>query len=289
MKKTILLTGCSGTIGSRLAKKMVSAGINVVPLSLREHTTTIPQAEEPSKILTIYDLDHITNKEGFSFDGIIHTATCQGRQGESEDEIFKVNFELPKLLLNYALNNDIKTFINCSTSLPDNLNYYARSKSEFEKFASKIVSGRNLNFINFKIEAVYGGHSRISFIDSILKKCIDNEEFIELTSGIQVRDFIHVDDVTDILHQSALMNGQPRFLNVPMGTGKGASIRQIAEFIKGLTNSQTKLLFGKIPMRENEPLKLVSDTKTLNSLNMKTNISIEQGIERLHRELTIGQ
>ena len=289
MKKKVLLTGCSGTIGSRLANKMIGAGINVVPLSLREQPTPTSQAEKPSKLLTIYDLDAITNKEGSPFDAVIHTATCQGRQGENEDEIFNVNLELPKLLLNYTIKNNIKTFINCSTSLPYNLNNYARSKSDFEKFASKIVSGSNLKFINFKIEAVYGGHSKISFIDSILKKCIDNEESIELTTGIQIRDFIHVDDVTDILHQSALMNGSPGFLNVPMGSGKGVSIKEIAEYIKDLTRSETKLLFGKVPMRENEPLKLVSNTETLNSLNMKTNISIEQGIEQLYRELTTGR
>ena len=186
---------------------------------------------------------------------------------------------MPLLLLKYALDNDVKYFINTGTSLPNFTNHYSLFKNQFsqclEFYSSKITS------INVLLEHFYGPKDdKSKFISGMICKMQNDVPEIEFTEGIQLRDFIFVDDVLDayffIVENISKFEG---YINLPLGSGTVITIREIIEKIKELISCQTRLLFGKIPMRENELMKSDADIQILNNLGWYPKFNLEEGLK----------
>ena len=80
-----------------------------------------------------------------------------------------------------------------------------------------------------------------------------------MTKGEQVRDFINVTDVArrfvNELDFLKTQNGVPQFENV--GSGKTLMLWDFSEFWWKKWNAKGKLLYGSVPYRENEIMRLV--------------------------------
>ncbi len=102
---------------------------------------------------------------------------------------------------------------------------------------------------------------------------------MSLTSGEQVRDFVHIDDVTAAFEHAALLPtiGSPSF-NV--ATGIGTKVRDIARRVVEEVGADPELLrFGAIDQRRNEPLRVVGNASMFRgATGWQPRISVSDGI-----------
>lgn len=108
-------------------------------------------------------------------------------------------------------------------------------------------------------------------------------ETVLLTEGTQRRDIIHIEDVCAAI--KLLLNADMAgFHNIPVGSGCGVSIRRLLEYMQDVLGSESKLDFGAIPSRKNEP-DCIADISILNSLGYELKYPWEKGIEYFCKEI----
>ena len=285
MDKCFLVTGATGFLGSHVVKKLLAEGQKVVILK-RSFSNTKRLATELSKVKS-YDIDKLDDFADVfreqHIDVVIHTATCYGRQGEAVEEIYDVNLKFPLKLLELALRFNTDTFFNTDTILSKYLNWYALSKKQFSEIGQQFAHLGKINFIDAKLEHMYGeDDANTKFVTFMLEALQNNQDELKLTAGEQRRDFIYVDDVVEAYWKILTsQSNDKKYQQYEVGTGKTISIKELVMLAKSITKSQTKLVFGAIPYRENEIMNSKANVESLLNLGWQAKVDIETGIRKI--------
>jgi nucleoside-diphosphate-sugar epimerase len=141
--------------------------------------------------------------------------------------------------------------------------------------------------INVKIEHMYGVlDDENKFIYWLINQLKNNVEKIDLTSGIQKRDFVYIDDIVNAYN--AIIENIDKlsdFEEFELGMGNSIEVKEFIDKIyKELSRSQTIntiLNFGAIPYRDNENMNMEANIIKLNKLSWKAKVSIEYGIKKI--------
>lgn len=253
----ILVTGANGYLARNLIASFSSH--NVFELTRENNTKEFIKQANP--------------------DIVVHTICSYGRKGESVSKIYDSNlFTGIKLLETVKELKKSVTFINCGTSLDKDTNLYSISKAQLVELG-KFLSGDNLQFINMNLEHFYGPNATNNFISFVINEC-NQHNSIPLTVGTQRRDFVYINDVCTafktVIDSAHLLD---KFVNIDVGTGIGTPVKHVVEMIKKLTNSNSKLEFGKIPLRDNEVDEMKSDISKLIDLGWKPLYTLDQGLK----------
>ena len=281
MTKHLLITGGAGYLGSYVVKELL-ANKYVISILVRS-TSSLSRLEFLKDRLNIVKVEDVNSLfEHNKIDGIIHFATNYGRKEESLSDILYSNLVFPIKLFELATRYKIEFFINTDTSLPRDLNMYSLSKAQFKDWLISFPS--ELKVINVIPEYFYGPNDDdTKFITGILKKLNQNDEFIDLTEGIQKRDFIYIDDVVSA-YMSLIksIDKLENYSDIPLGTSNTISLRNLVELMKKKSmNTNTTLNFGKIPIRKGDVMESKADISKLLSLGWKPTVSIEEGINKI--------
>ena len=282
MKKTILLTGATGFLGSHLAERLVQEEHKVIILK-RSFSDTWRIQHILDKVIC-YNIDKIPLKKPFedhNIDVVIHTATKYGRKGESVKEIVEANLYFPLQLLEIAVFFNIVAFFNTDTVLYKYLNYYSLSKKQFVEWL-KIFSEK-IKIVNLKLEHIYGEKDDTTkFIPWIITQLLKNKKEIKLTEGKQKRDFIYIQDVVEVycMVLAKIDAFEEGFYEYEIGSGNPIEIKILVELIKKLIgNDNTLLHFGAIPYRKNEIMGSKANLeKVKNDIGWVPKISLEEGL-----------
>lgn len=283
-KKTVLLTGATGYLGSHLLEFWISKGHEVV--ILKRSTSSLQRIEKLKGQYISYDVDQDNLEKVFESEKIeivIHVAATYGRKSESLSEIVDSNTLFPARLLDLSIKYGIKYFINTATSLPREINTYSLSKSLFQDLLN--FKKDDIISINLVLEYFYGpGDENWKFINMVFDKLLKNEYSIDFTNGEQKRDFIYISDVVSAF--DTVLNNVETLKSctiISVGTGKAYSLKAVVELCqKVLNNSFTRLNFGILPNRDMEIEEMVADTFKLESLGWKCEYSLEDGINNLN-------
>ncbi len=283
MTDSILITGPTGFLGSRLVRQFADLGRSVVvvaqkaadPWRLRGYLERIGvcYAED--------DIDEAFSKHPVS--AVIHTATLYGRNNETRAQVLDANCLFPLRVLESAHRHGTPLFINTDTVLDKNTNAYARSKKQFAEWFPEF--SRSMAFINLRLEHMYGEMDDYSkFIPFIIRELLTNVPEIKLTKGEQVRDFIHIDDVAGA-YAAVVERGQafgPGIYEYDVGTGRPMSIRAVVELLQKATgNTASRLNFGALPYRENELLESRPDVgRFFRDFQVREPVPFAEGIQR---------
>ncbi len=282
MKKTILLTGATGFLGSYMLKRLLDENFEVIILKRSFSNTS--RIEKLLDKVKSYDADKIKFKRIFeenNVDYILHCATNYGRKNNDPLEIVEANLILPLKLLHEGLKNDLKVFINTDTVIDKRINNYSLSKKQFLDWL-KVYSSR-VKCINVSLEHFYGFNDDDSkFVTHIIRAVLNNVPEIDLTSGEQKRDFIYIDDAVEGFMKiiQNLDKNKNEFEHYEIGSGNNISIKETVTMIKKIAaNTVTKLNFGKIPYRENEIMNSCVDISKLLSLGWKPKVALGDGLK----------
>lgn len=285
----VLVTGATGFLGSHIVKALLKDGHQVI--ILKRSFSDTRRIVDILPWISAYNLDQCELEDPFrnhgKIDAIIHTATCYGRNGESESHIFEANTVFPLKLLEAATFYNTDTFFNTDTILYKHLNSYALSKKQFMEWGKQFANLGKIRFVNIKLEHMYGpGDDNSKFTTHVIKSCLRNVPELKLTAGEQKRDFIYIDDVVSayslLLHTA---HEQPSlFQDYGLGSGKATSIREFVETVHRLTQSKTVLKFGALAYREHEIMESKANIEPLKALGWDSKVSLGEGIQAVIRE-----
>lgn len=194
----ILISGSTGFLGSYLLKSFIKNGHEVIALK-RSSSNTYRISNYLDKV-TYYNIDEISLEDIFKnhkIDVVINTVTNYGRIDNKISSILDTNLIFGLKFLEESVNANIKAFINTDTLLDRNINAYALSKSQLVEWM-KFLSNKQTKMMNIKIEHMYGPlDDENKFIYWLINQLKQNVEKVDLTSGIQKRDFICIDDIVN--------------------------------------------------------------------------------------------
>ncbi|TXE02128.1 NAD-dependent epimerase/dehydratase family protein [Algoriphagus aquimarinus] len=284
MKKTIVITGINGFLGSHLAS-FLNQDYQVIGLvrdilnNFRIVDCNYPLFTSDSKSIT-----NLFNR--FEIYAVIHTATVY-KPKVSIEELLQTNILLPTLLYEKANQYNVKAFINTDTffnienSKYDYLNSYTLSKQNCLSWLKSIRG--NCKLINMKLHHMYGPNdAENKFVTDIINKLKGNQNKIALTPGQQKRDFIFISDVCEaykvVLESLLNFSEDFNFIEYEVGTGNSISISDFVQKAKELSRSTTNLEFGALPYRENEIMDAKANNKELLQLGWVPKTNLNSGI-----------
>lgn len=280
----ILLTGATGYLGSNLLSRLVEGGHRVTAIVRK--SSSLQRIAALRDQITIYTIGDSSLSDLFQtnrIETVIHCATQYGRGDTDPSALVEANLTMPLQLLQAGSAAGARCFINTDTILDKSVSAYALSKSQFRewlgRYAEKMVC------VNVALEHFYGPHDDATkFVGYILKQLLDGVPSIDLTLGEQKRDFIYIDDIVSAFshianHCASLKSG---YIAYEVGTGVTITIRDFVELAKQITgNTHTRLNFGAVPYRKNEPMETVVNTDAIRTLGWFHTISVADGLARI--------
>lgn len=305
--KHILITGGAGFIGSNTVQYALKLGLKVTVLDSLENAAVSRDFLEKLGV-NILEID-IQDRQSLEqlndeFDAIIHLAAQVSVPKSIQDPLRNqaVNVDGTEHILQLAQRNDVKRFIFASSSavygdcktMPLVEGYsgelqspYAQSKLDIErKIDAKFQEG--CEFVSLRFFNVYGPNQRLDsnygavvpiFID-LLSRGIQPTIY---GTGQQSRDFVHVHDVARLLVDLATNewpNPSQSIYNV--GTGKAATVIELASYIHKLTGSGNSFEPIFHSEREGDIERSVASIVAIeNDLGWKPEIQLEEGLRKL--------
>lgn len=282
--KNLLITGGTGFLGGHLCHHLVSLGYHLYVLV---RPTSDKTRLEPLASKINFFVEDQLNKIGseITFDAIIHTATDYGRHGD-KDKVFQVNYKLPSSLLKIAIEKKIRSFINIDsfssliTGYPYLPHYHSSKRAFLANAITQLLLESTLSFNTLRLHHLYGTYDDDrKFIPFIIQSLLSQKENIDLTAGVQKRDFVFVTDVVNAI-EKVLDKSAAGIHEFEVGTGECFSIRHFVEQSKVLAqNKTTTLSFGALETRANELMEAVANNQSLVDLGWKPQFPLEKGIQ----------
>lgn len=291
MKQTILVTGASGFLGSYLVESLVNQCFNVV--IVKRTTSNTRRINHLLGKVRIYNIDNFDFKPIFiqeKVDVIINTVCSYGRANESLIDIVNSNLIFGLNLLEEAIKNNVKTFINTDSLLPRNINDYSLSKAQFTDWLFQ--RSKSIQVVNLKIEHMYGPKDDTKkFLPWLINEMINRTDDINLTSGIQKRDFIYITDVVEtyvlvIQKRKSLPNWSQFDVGTNVFTDVKTFVLTIAKELEKMNKTKIvpRLKFGDILYRKGDIMTPELDNTKLIRLGWNPKVSIFEGIKNILKE-----
>ena len=292
----LLVVGGTGFIGRHIVKKSLDLGFNTTSLSKSN-----PIEKEKIDGVTYLTADIIdkqslfVNLDGKVFDYVINSSGYINHSNYSNDgsKIFDAHFYGVKNLIDCLDKGKIKRFVQFgssdeygSNSAPQNENQkespiamYSCAKVASTYFLQTLYKTENFPSVILRPFLVYGpNQGKDRFIPQIITGCINDEKF-STSEGMQLRDFLFIDDFIDAVFIT-LKNNNVLGEIINISSGIPVSIKKVINIIVDTLKSGQPQ-FGKIKYRDGENMKLFGDiSKVKTLLNWKPRVDLETGIRK---------
>ena len=273
--KNILISGAGGFVGSNLVNFLKKKKLNIYYMSQR-------------KIKNYYNVVWLKKRLNSNFsemknkiDLVIHCAASGVHKKQSKKKIFNTNlYQSLNFVKNfYKLNcnkfiilgtaSEYGSFKRCGVSAKKTklnpVDSYGLSKKNFfidlKKFSK---NKKDLQILYLRLFHVYGvNEPQKRLYPSIISAC-KNKFFFKLFNGEQIRDFIHVDQVSAKIFKSLkkFKNKNYFFKVKNLATGKKMSVKEFAIKQWSVNKCQGSLICDTIAQNKTK-YSMFSDTKSL--------------------------
>lgn len=288
MRKNILILGGTGFIGKNLLKKLSQSKYNITSLSFskKKKKNLIKNIKYIRTDLT--NLNKLRKDIVDDYQIIINLAG--NIDHKNYKQALKTHFYGLKNLLKVINIKKLDLFIQAGSSLEygkenspqiekkkcNPISFYGKAKYFGSKFLLKKLKTK---IIILRLYQVYGPYQKFDrLVPYVIKSCLENKKF-NCSDGLQLRDFLHVEDLTNlfekIINSNSIKHG---VYNV--GTGKPVKIKKIILLINELIK-KGKPIFGKKKMRSDEISSLYPNViKVCRNFNWKPRISLLPGLKK---------
>jgi UDP-glucose 4-epimerase len=315
-----LLTGGAGYIGSHVADAFLASGKDVVIYdslyqgleSRIEYLRKKYNKEIPLIVADIRDTvkfdEVLTTYKPY---GIVHTAALKavGESMEKPDEYFEVNFHATTKMLELVSKHGIKNFIFSSTAAvygaPEHSNPIKEDdpKNPISPYgASKLAAEGEIN----KFLAIPGNHGTslrfFNVVGTAAPELLDNsvENLVPIVinklkaglppviygtdyptpDGTCIRDYVDVRDIAGA-HLVAADSRAALPLAMNVGTGRGASVREVIELVCAAAD-KCDVAINEKEKRPGDPAFLCADVSLLTkTLDFHARYNLQHGAESL--------
>ncbi len=229
----VLVTGITGNLGKSLEVRLKTLGHEILGISRKPLNKDFAVLE--ADILDSDKIQDFIAKE--KPDAIIHLAA---HLNSNDPQIYTINYEATLSIAETAANLGVSKFIFASsgavygdkgkapyeeTASLLGSSVYSKTKILAEKALVGLAKKTNMQVINARIFNIYGP----GFNDSLINKLLSSNETTLYSSPNFIRDYIHVDRVTEVL-EKLLKVEENHYINV--GNGVGWDNNKLLEFLK---------------------------------------------------------
>ena len=260
-----MITGATGFIGSHLLDHLKLAGWQVAVLS-RPRAADLLRAN--SSVTKVYVYTGATEEAveavaEFQPDTVFHLgslflATHNSSQVES---LIASNVLFGTQLLEAMKAANITALINTGSSWQNYcgeayrpVNLYAATKQAFEDVLSYYADVAGVRAISLRLYDSYGpGDTRRKLL-RLLLDCLKTGTPLGMSSGEQVLDLVHVDDICRAFLQAAALveQQQPGNSIYAVSGGQRRTLRQVVATLAEAAGRPLPVQFGALPYREHE-------------------------------------
>lgn len=293
--KKILVTGSSGTIGTRLMEKLSDQGYQVTGVDWlpNQWSKTI------NDLTIIGDLRDkaVLQKLPSDFDLVIHlAANARVYNLVVDPSLARDNFETLFNVLEFTRQNKIKRFMFASSretyGNTEQIKYaeddVRLSRCESPYTASKMAGeamvygyGRcyGIDSVVFRFSNVYGMYdSSDRAIPLFIGLAKENKPII-IFGKDKLLDFTYIDDCVDGIIKAIVNFAIAKNDTYNLGAGQGLTIIEVAEMIKEALKSQSQIIIQE--NRAGEVVKFIADiTKSQQKLGYQPKTFIKDGLNK---------
>jgi UDP-glucose 4-epimerase len=297
-KQRVVITGGSGFIGSYLIENLRKDRNIGTIVSLSRNPKKVKGVQpEKSDFANEKTLNRILKKD----DIVVHLACSTTPQLSETDRVQDIEDNVIKTvrLLEICKNKQIKKFIfmssggtvygysgkkshreneNCSP-----INSHGVMKLTIEKYLEVFRHQYGLNYIVIRTSNPYGRitdtQKNQGLIDIFFKKIIKNEELQIWGNGEIVRDYIHIEDLVNLIVKVIKKNVINEVINA--GTGIGTSINRVINIIENTTGQKARKTYLK-NRKFDIPHNVLSIKKAKKVLDWSPKISLKDGSKKLY-------
>ena len=293
MKKA-LITGANGFIGSKLVKKLITNGIEVIALDHEGCNGNIPDGARfiPLDLSESSMLPEIVPDR--DIDVIYHMA-WSGSSGTSRaDYVIQTNnIKCTCDVIKMAAEMGIKRFVGAGTiaqmdciayigengAAPNDISCYGSAKLAAQYMSKAIANAFHIEHIWCLISNIYGvGDTTMNFVNFAAKKMLSGEH-VSFTAAEQNRDFTYIDDTIKGLYLCG-KSGTPNFTYY-IGSGKARQLKEYIKIIRDTIDPRISLSFGEVPFNgKSLPMEAYDCHQTEADTGYHAEIDFEDGTRR---------
>ena len=253
-KKNILIVGGTGFIGSNLVQKAIKLNYKVYSLSKNKYKKKINKVtyitldlKKKKKLFevinsinfeyVIYSSGYIQHKD-FNIEGF---AYINENINNFNNLIETINLNHVKKFLNICSSDEygVSTAPQKESSIKVPTTPYALLKNYNSSLLKSLNLKKKLNYLNVYTFLVYGPGQKLDrFIPALINTLLQNKTFL-LKSPKYNRDFIYIDDYTDIIFK-CLKSKKTTNMDINIGSGKIINLQMVAQ------NIYSKINLGKL-------------------------------------------
>ncbi len=307
IKPTVLITGGLGFIGMHLILQLIKRGYCIIIVDNCFNSNESKLMQLPSDRYVFINLDIcnegalITKLKKYPIHILIHLAAVSFIPfcNENSKITMHVNYEGTKNMLKLGKRLGIKRCFFASSAavykpsvtphseedMTRPIDIYGRSKWKSEIEVMKFCKRNGIAFTIFRLFNVYGENDLTShFIPSLLSQ-MKASRAVRLGNLNTIRDYIHVDDVVNLIVSAIQNRDRSRNEIVNVGTGKGAAGKDIVRIMEGILvreGYKLRIVIDKRLQRKNDRPILVSDSNKASKLfGWKPKIELADGLHQL--------
>lgn len=291
----ILITGATGYLGSRLARRLVASQEHDVAALVRPSSDTAHLKAVPIQVLTseggVTELAELM--DDFQPDVVVHMASLFLSQHSSQDvgPLIDSNIKFGVMILEAMVQVGIMRLLNTGTSWeemdgpPDYrpVCLYAATKRAFENLLAYYEDAHGLKALTLRLFDTYGPGDPRPKLFSLLQRSIGAAAPIAFSPGEQVLDLTHVDDVTAAFERAIhylLAKPFPRHEALAIGSGKGMRLRDVVALYEEVGRVKTNIAWGERPYRPREVMNAVADPEpAAQLLGWRARIPLREGLQ----------
>lgn len=277
---TVLLTGGSGFIGTKIAEKFISQNIAVANVDRAV-------LADPSALYAFVKKVDPTY--------IFHLASYGNMYNQTDiNETISTNYLKTHFLLNAVKHHSFKALINFSTSSVYGRKYirmtesdiiepetmYAATKAGAEYLCKVYATMYNKPIVNVRPFSVTGvGEQEGHLIPQLINSCLNGEriDFVPKPA----HDFIDVYDLVDGVLTCALHADILAGSSINIGSGKQYTNKEVKDIVETVTKKKAKVL-KKESMRTYDANMWIADIDRMKSLGWKPKKDLHTSIKEMY-------